>query len=294
MRRILALSTIGLVGLLAAGCALPTKEEWAQIRQHGFIPVMMDSRGTAVASTAARPSAETAVRVQAVSTPVVVRTPYAEPVPGRPGFVFSPYATPRRVVDVRGFGSGEEARCPFTTQPFLIPDFKAVATATKPVSIPLRDSVAEVVSNSPDTALLDERLSRLEAPPEPSAASPVPVDAASPAPASQTGEKAEKVAIPPGIRVPGRPGFVYSPHADRTQLVDVAGTAPGVVVKCPYTHKLFRVPEEISEEVKPVDSPATPADDPNGSPPAAPEKKAPAPVEPAAPVSPDPAPGSPR
>lgn len=46
-----------------------------------------------------------------------------------------------------------------------------------------------------------------------------------------------------GTWVLGRPGFVYSPFAAKSQLVDVNGTAPGVIVKCPYTNKLFRVPE---------------------------------------------------
>ena len=57
--------------------------------------------------------------------------------------------------------------------------------------------------------------------------------------------------IPLGSRVPGRPGFVYSPFAQKNQLVDVAGIAPGVEVKCPYSNQLFRVPEPLSEEMLP-------------------------------------------
>ncbi len=62
--------------------------------------------------------------------------------------------------------------------------------------------------------------------------------------------EAEKGAIPFGTRVPGRPGFVYSPHASKTQLVDIAGTAPGVIVKCPYTNKWFRIPEPMEEKIE--------------------------------------------
>jgi hypothetical protein len=46
-----------------------------------------------------------------------------------------------------------------------------------------------------------------------------------------------------GTRVPGRPGFIYSPYDKKKQFVDVAGVAPGVIVRCPYSDKLIRVPE---------------------------------------------------
>jgi uncharacterized caspase-like protein len=55
-----------------------------------------------------------------------------------------------------------------------------------------------------------------------------------PAPASNGG-------APYGIRIPGKQGFVYSPH-DRTKPVDVRGIAPGTKVRCPYTGEIFYVP----------------------------------------------------
>lgn len=47
--------------------------------------------------------------------------PYAVPVPGRPGFVTSPYAPSSGYVDVRGFASGAEVKDPYTGKIFLTP-----------------------------------------------------------------------------------------------------------------------------------------------------------------------------
>ncbi len=46
--------------------------------------------------------------------------PYAEPLPGRPGYVRSPYQ-PDGIVDVRGYARGAQARDPFTSRFFLVP-----------------------------------------------------------------------------------------------------------------------------------------------------------------------------
>jgi hypothetical protein len=52
-----------------------------------------------------------------------------------------------------------------------------------------------------------------------------------------------KPAGPPyGIKVNGKPGFVYSPYDKAAGIVDVQGMAPGTKVKCPYTGKVFIVP----------------------------------------------------
>ena len=50
-------------------------------------------------------------------------------------------------------------------------------------------------------------------------------------------------AVPYGIIVTDRPGFVRSPYALDNGMVDVDGIPKGTKVKCPWTGQVFRVPE---------------------------------------------------
>jgi hypothetical protein len=47
--------------------------------------------------------------------------PYAKAVPGKPGFVTSPYDPYKGYIDVRGFPPGTEVKDPYSGKSFLVP-----------------------------------------------------------------------------------------------------------------------------------------------------------------------------
>lgn len=80
----------------------------------------------------------------------------------------------------------------------------------------------------PDTSTTD---SALLSPPTSAAPTPAPTPVTLPTPE-----------ISYGIPVPGKPGFVTSPHAPSAGFVDVRGFPPGTEVKDPFTGRIFLVP----------------------------------------------------
>ncbi len=50
--------------------------------------------------------------------------PYGKVVPGRPGFVTSPYEPYKGFIDVHGIPAGTQVICPYSMKPFLVPESK--------------------------------------------------------------------------------------------------------------------------------------------------------------------------
>lgn len=63
---------------------------------------------------------ESTSSTESKSTPAAGSKPYASPVPGKYGHVYSPFASGREV-NVEGFPPGTEVRCPYTQNIFRVP-----------------------------------------------------------------------------------------------------------------------------------------------------------------------------
>ena len=48
--------------------------------------------------------------------------PYGKWVPGRPGFVTSPYEPYKGIIDVHTYPPGSQVTCPYSMKPFLVPE----------------------------------------------------------------------------------------------------------------------------------------------------------------------------
>jgi len=213
--------------------------------------------------------------IQLAGPTAAPKTPTAPLAEGMVGYVRSPHTNPGRLVDVRGMSPGSKVVCPYTQKPFIVPS-PAPLVADKPAapqkptpSTPLVSETKPRPTPKPEPSVAATEPKPRPAPqPEPSVAAtepkptpppsssspsvepkPTPQVAANPiAPVQTTPAPAPKVepasSLPFGMPIPGRPGFVNSPFAEKHQLVDVTGLAVGTEVKCPYSGKLFRVPPQ--------------------------------------------------
>lgn len=124
---------------LAAMSRFPADKNTQEVERVLYVFVtarLMDAQGYAVsASTAA--AAPPASPTQTAPAPSVTPSippphiplpqssqkdlPYGTPVPGKPGYVTSPWAPDKGYVDLRGFPPGTEVKCPYTGKLFLAP-----------------------------------------------------------------------------------------------------------------------------------------------------------------------------
>ncbi len=252
--RLTAIWPLGAVVLMMSSCKMPPREAWRQIQSEGLVgyiaaapmdrqlggemddPWLLDSteylagyeprgrRGSGVTSWGEDwdlEGGEFGVETALGERGDLLFT--ARPVPDREGVVYSPHAA-GKFVDVSNFSAGEEVRCPHSGEVFLVPRFPTPTVA-----------VADATTGERRERMRFEN--RVD-PPVSSGRRPVVP------PATDSGPT-PPAARPDGLvakRVPGRPDQVYSPYADRRQIVDVTGLRPGDRARCPFTNRVFVVP----------------------------------------------------
>ena len=137
----------------------------------------------------------------------------AEAVIGAPGLVYSPYAE-RMLVDVKKFNSGDTVICPHSGLKFIVPD------NVEPI-INLDDqmfAVAAVNADKPENIVSIED--------------------------KEQNNDREKGILEgqTAKRVQGKENLVYSPYTMGSYIVDITGLMPGERARCPYTGRIFTIP----------------------------------------------------
>lgn len=84
------------------------------------------SSSVAAATPTPKPVATKTTRTKGKTTPRVASSaqtdfPTAKPVPGKPGYVFSPFDSKGRYVDVSGYTPGSKVKDPWTDKIFVVP-----------------------------------------------------------------------------------------------------------------------------------------------------------------------------
>jgi hypothetical protein len=132
MKRIIVPAAFALTIVLFSACQEPETKPRPKSSSHSTPssgteiatnPNPEESQGSEKPQGAENPPPKSTPAPNPVPSPPVEKgdIPYAKPVPGKPGFVFSPYDQYKGYIDVRGFPPGTEVKDPYSGKSFLVP-----------------------------------------------------------------------------------------------------------------------------------------------------------------------------
>ncbi len=81
----------------------------------------LETRGSASQETTDNAPKRSASSSQSAASTQGAKIPYAKPVPGKPGYVYSPFDPNGGYVDVTGYASGSKAKDPYSGKIFIVP-----------------------------------------------------------------------------------------------------------------------------------------------------------------------------
>ena len=138
----------------------------------------------------------------------------AEAVLGAPGLVYSPYAE-GMLVDVKKFNSGDTVLCPHSGLKFIVPDNVEPIINLDDQMLAVAAVNAEKSGNS--VSIIEDK---------------------------ESNNNREKGILEgqTAKRVLGKENLVYSPYTKGTYVVDITGLMPGERARCPYTGRIFTIP----------------------------------------------------
>jgi hypothetical protein len=81
----------------------------------------VDRESAANRESESRPKTSSPSSQHSASSPQASKLPYAKPVPGKPGYVYSPFDPNGGYVDVTGYPAGSKAKDPYSGKIFIVP-----------------------------------------------------------------------------------------------------------------------------------------------------------------------------
>jgi hypothetical protein len=125
--RLLAVSTVSAILVFLAACEQESRPSRPPVPDPTLVGGAPTPSPSPEASPTPSPTPETSPTPSAAtSTPTPAASnagtiPFGVPVPGKPGFVVSPYSQGSGYVDVRGFPPNTEVKDPYSGKTFLVP-----------------------------------------------------------------------------------------------------------------------------------------------------------------------------
>ena len=164
-RLLLGVMTLS-VAVLQSSCSTADSEAWNKIQNEGLIPYLVEGQSHSIPLIDEVPS-ESMLEGESFPDDSLLAAGHAfeqlyhpvgeitaQPVAGKPGFVYTPHTRQMLEVDVRGFEPGTKVHCPYTRELFLVPGSPRISV--EPTRLAGSVGQAGFVDPVPPVELIDQ------------------------------------------------------------------------------------------------------------------------------------------